>query len=134
MVTLLLKGTSAYGLHCLLFKLHQLATLSYKKLYVIHVFFFQILLIFLHLFSDCSGKFDKDSGTLVLPVTQFPTTCHAQFVAKANQTVYVSSGNRTAQSVPVYDGGSVNAPQIGDFSIGNVSYARCIKLLPVLNS
>ena len=68
---------------------------------------------------DCSGKFDKGS-VLSLPVTQFPTTCHALFVAKANQTVYVSSGNRTSQSVLLYDGGSINAPQIGDFRIGNL--------------
>lgn len=68
--------------------------------------------------KDCSGKFDK-GNSLSLPVTQFPTTCHAQFVAKANQTVYVSSGNRTTQSVLLYDGGSVNAPQIGDFRIGS---------------
>lgn len=71
--------------------------------------------------KDCSGHFiatDK-AGTLTLPVTQFPTTCHAQIAADPNKTVYATSSSQTTKSVLLYDGGSVDSPLIGDFHTGS---------------
>ena len=57
----------------------------------------------------------------MFPLTQFPTTCHAQLAAAGvNETVYVSAGAQSDASILVYDGGSMNSSLIGDFNSGMV--------------
>ena len=77
-------------------------------------------LLLMQSFSDCSGSYTaKDqASTLTLPVTQFPTTCRAQIAADKKKFVYASVGTQTPKSILLYDGGSVAAPQIGDFHTG----------------
>ena len=74
-------------------------------------------------FADCSGKYvaQDAASPLVFPLTQFPTTCHAQLAAAGvNETVYVSAGAQSDASILVYDGGSMNSSLIGDFNSGMV--------------